>query len=280
MLSLRDLIYRSTPPVPWDEGDNIPWDDPEFSKRMLAEHLTQDHDLASRRSEKIDAQVAWLRSLEPQTRGRVLDLACGPGLYLNRLAAAGYTGVGIDFSPASIELARREAEIADHAVEYQLDDLRTAQFGSGFDLALLLYGQLNVFQRAQAQTIIAKAHDALRPGGVFVVEPQTYSQVETTGHSATGWSSHESGLFSSSPHLLLTEAFWDSASSTATQRFYVVDGVTGEVARHALSSVAYTEDELTELLNSAGFGRVEHRPSLTGGEQDDGLCVVVAARTT
>ena len=27
-------------PEPWDEGDNIPWNEPGFSRRMLREHLT------------------------------------------------------------------------------------------------------------------------------------------------------------------------------------------------------------------------------------------------
>ena len=31
---------------PWQGAYEIPWDDPDFSRRMLAEHLTQDHDVA------------------------------------------------------------------------------------------------------------------------------------------------------------------------------------------------------------------------------------------
>ncbi len=275
MLSLNDVVTRTSPPVPWDEGDNIPWDDHDFSKRMLAEHLTQDHDLASRKTEKIDAQIRQLLLDLPAPPGRVLDLACGPGLYLSRLAAAGYTGVGIDFSPASIGHARAGS----HALEYRLDDLRTADFGTGFDAVLLLYGQINVFRRAEARSILARAHAALRPGGVIALEPQTPDQVERTAAAGPSWSSHATGLFSADPHLLLTEAFWDDASATATERFYVIDANTGSVTRHALSSVAYTETELVALVEEAGFQDVELRSSLTGEETDDGLCALLATRT-
>jgi hypothetical protein len=30
----------------WHGAYKIPWDEPEFSRRMLVEHLSQDHDLA------------------------------------------------------------------------------------------------------------------------------------------------------------------------------------------------------------------------------------------
>ena len=32
---ISDLVNRSMPPGPWEEGDNIPWNDPQFSRRML-----------------------------------------------------------------------------------------------------------------------------------------------------------------------------------------------------------------------------------------------------
>ncbi len=48
MKTILDNVDREPNPAPWFEGDNISWDDPDFSERMLAEHLSQEHDLASR----------------------------------------------------------------------------------------------------------------------------------------------------------------------------------------------------------------------------------------
>lgn len=85
--TLLDLINRSPSPAPWSEGDNIPWDDPGFSERMLAEHLSQEHDLASRKSATIERQVGWIfTEVLGAKPARLLDLACGPGLYTSRLA--------------------------------------------------------------------------------------------------------------------------------------------------------------------------------------------------
>jgi 2-polyprenyl-3-methyl-5-hydroxy-6-metoxy-1,4-benzoquinol methylase len=78
---------------------------------MLHEHLSQDHDAASRRGATIDRQVAWIHGalLLAGTPTRVLDLGCGPGLYAERLAALGHRCVGVDVSPASIAFARARA---------------------------------------------------------------------------------------------------------------------------------------------------------------------------
>ncbi|MBA7683397.1 hypothetical protein ES703_91761 [subsurface metagenome] len=59
-MKLPDLIRRTIPSAPWSEGEKIPWHEPAFSQRMLKEHLSQDHDAASRRSDKIDKQVQWI----------------------------------------------------------------------------------------------------------------------------------------------------------------------------------------------------------------------------
>ena len=56
-MNLLDLLQRTSPPAPWAEGDKIPWHDPDFSRRMLREHLSQAHDAASRRSIIIDEHV-------------------------------------------------------------------------------------------------------------------------------------------------------------------------------------------------------------------------------
>lgn len=60
---------------PWHGAYKIPWDDPDFRRRMLAEHLTQDHDMASRRAEWIDKQTAWIHDrLLNRKPARILDL--------------------------------------------------------------------------------------------------------------------------------------------------------------------------------------------------------------
>ncbi len=282
MNSILDIVNRTPDPAPWTEGDNIPWDDPEFSARMLAEHLSQEHDLASRRAETIDGHVEWIHSdiLGPRP-AKLLDLACGPGLYGLRLARTGCEYVGIDFSPASIRHASDAA--ADEGLSgctYRHADVREGAFGGDFDLVMMIYGQFNVFPRAQGLEILKEAHRALKPGGSLLLEVQSPEQIRQGGQSAPTWYTVPSGLFSEEPHLVLQENFWSADAAASTTRFLIIDGQTGSVSNYALSNEAYTEDELTAVLLSAGFTQVERFASLSGaavaGEQD--LPVILARK--
>ncbi len=278
---LTNLVHRTKPPVPWTEGETIPWNDPGFSRRMLLEHLSQAHDAASRRFEIIDKHVAFIAGLLPEDRpARILDLGCGPGLYAQRLAGLGYEVTGIDFSPASIAYAREQAGNAGLTIRYDLQDLRNAEYGAGYDLAMLIFGEFNVFKPADARLILQKIYAALADCGRLVLEPHPFAAIRKTGEEPLGWFTAERGLFSEKPHLYLEESFWDADRAASTTRFYIVDLETGEVEQHSASMQAYTDEEYAALLAESGFKEIEFLPSLTGkedGAQGD-LCVVMGQK--
>jgi 2-polyprenyl-3-methyl-5-hydroxy-6-metoxy-1,4-benzoquinol methylase len=261
-MNLLDLIQRTPNLQPWAEGEKIPWNDPAFSQRMLKEHLTQAHDAASRRTVKIKQHVAWIDEVilagQP---AQILDLGCGPGLYASKLATRGHTCRGIDFSPASVEYAVKHAP---ENCSYTFGDVRTTDFGSGYDLVMLIFGEFNVFKPAEACLILQKACAALKPGGKILLEVHLPEVVEAMGNQPSTWYSAASGLFSAEPHLCLMETFWDAEKTVATERFFIIDAASGEVTRYAASTQSYDEDELTEMLETAGFENVEMFPSLTG----------------
>ena len=261
-MNLTDLLQR-TPPAAWTEGDNIPWNEPGFSERMLKEHLSQDHDAASRRTETIQRHCAWIyEKLLSSKTGNVLDLGCGPGLYASRLANKGCSVTGIDFSPASIRYARETARRDGLSCHYSEADLRAADFGSGFDLVMLIYGEFNVFKPADAALILRKACAALAEDGTLLLEPSPLGSIESIGRSYPSWYTSSSGLFSEQPHLVLQESAWDEEAHTATNRYYIIDTASGEVTRHAASYQGYTKDELRAVLANCGFTSICFHPAL------------------
>ncbi|MBI5032531.1 MAG: methyltransferase domain-containing protein [Chloroflexi bacterium] len=261
--NLVDIVQRQPNPAPWSEGDNIPWSDPDFSRRMLKEHLTQEHDAASRRFETIDKHVAWIHhQLLFDKPARILDLSCGPGLYASRLARLGHDCVGIDYSPASIEYAADIARREDLRCIYVHHDIRTADYGIGYDLVMLIYGELNVFRPADARAILEKVSCALAEDGMLLLEPHTFDAVVALGKSERSWYSSSSGLFSDEPHLVLTERFWDEGLQAATIRHFVVDATTGKTERYAQSLQAYTNDRYQALLQECGFNQIKFYPAL------------------
>ncbi len=281
--SLLELVRRD-PPEPWRDGDNIPWHEPGFSARMLKEHLSQHHDRASRRFATVDAHVEWIDShLLRNAPVRVLDLGCGPGLYSSRLARKGHACTGIDYSPASIAHAREYAKTEKLDCSYVEADLRIADYGPGqgpstkSGLALLIYGELNVFRPTDAETILRNVWAALSPGGLFVVEPHTEAAVRDLGAQRPSWHAANEGLFSERPHLVLQEHSWDEDASAATIRHVVVDAESGRVTPYAQSMQAYNEAEYEALFTRCGFAGIERHASLAGpgGEAIDELVVYV-----
>ncbi|MCC7208893.1 MAG: class I SAM-dependent methyltransferase [Anaerolineae bacterium] len=264
-MKLSDLPDRAIPPLPWAEGDNIPWHEPGFSARMLREHLSQEHDAASRRQEKIDRHVAWIHghTLGGRTTS-ILDLGCGPGFYSNRLARLGHRCTGIDFSPASIDHARRTAEAQSLACQFVHADLRAADFGRDHGLIMLIYGEFNVFRPADARLILHKARAALADGGLLLLEPHPFAVIRHMGDEGATWYTSRGGLFSDQPYVVLSETFWDETQAAVTIRHYVVDAATADVTRYAQSMQAYTDEAYRAILAECGFPNVAFYPSLLG----------------
>jgi SAM-dependent methyltransferase len=258
----------------WDGQYKIPWDEPEFSRRMLREHLSQDHDLASRRQDAVASQAAWIHETVCGGKSlKILDLGCGPGLYLAEFLTHGHDCRGIDFSPASVEYAAR---ILGDASRVTHGDVRTADFGSGHDVVMMIYGELNVFSPEDCANILSKAHDALSPGGSLLVEVQAFEAVRRTGTSPASWYKVESGLFSDSPHVCLTENRWFEDTSIALQSFVVVGGRANGIASYRNTTKAWTESEVKALLTEAGFEGTAHRPDWPSHNTD--LLLYTASR--
>lgn len=231
--------------------DKIPWNEPAFSQRMLENHLSQDHDWASRRQTVIHQQVTWI-SDQLAAGARVLDLGCGPGLYTNQLAQLGFICTGVDFSPASVNWAKKQAQNAGLKINYVQQDIRHYSPEEPFDFIMMTFGELNVFSAADARKLIANCARWLVPGGKLLVEVHTFAEVKRQGMASPDWQRCPEGLFISSPHLLLTEYDWDEETQTSSTRFWAIDE-NGNTARFGSQMTAWHDEEYLHLLSDNGF---------------------------
>ena len=272
-----ERLADHSPPLPWAEAANLPWDAPDFSRRMLREHLDQGHDMASRRLEVIDGQVAWIHeTLANAAPGGVLDLGCGPGLYTSRLARLGHQCVGIDIAPASVEHARAEAERDGLACEYRLGDIGEGGFGGPYGLVMLVFGECNAFPPGRAAAILGEAAAALAPGGRLLLEPHTYDGVRSQAAVGATWWAARRGLFGDEAHLVLQEVTWDPEAEATVRRWTVIEG-SGEIRTYGSTLQAYSRGRYRGLLERAGFGDLAFHPGM-GIHRTEGLQVIVASR--
>ena len=100
---------------------------------------------------------------------RILDVGCGPGFYCVELAdEVGPSGsvVGVDSSPAMLELAARRCAGHDHVELRQGDAVALPVDDGSCDAAL----SVQVLEYVADPTVaLAEMHRALRPGGRVVV---------------------------------------------------------------------------------------------------------------
>ena len=81
-MNINKLISQHLPIRLLPNESKIPWNDADFSQRMLENHLSQEHDWASRKLAVIERQVDWLCSqLGPGAQ--VLIWAVAPAFTLN-----------------------------------------------------------------------------------------------------------------------------------------------------------------------------------------------------
>lgn len=279
-MNLTDLVRDfGNAPQPWREGRTIPWEEPGFSRRMLKEHLSQLHDAASRRAELIGRHIDFIRRVAlEKVPARILDLGCGPGLYCHRLASLGHECAGIDIGPASIEYAQTEATRLGLDIRFDLADIRSAELGSSFDLVMLLFGELNPFERQDALMILRRSAAALAPGGRLLLEVSDFDFVRNRGESPPKWSVAQSGLFSDQPYIRCDESFWHEASGHAMGRHWIVDAASAEVSRFGWTMRAYTDEEYEALLTEAGLKLAARYDSLLGEPNGAGLPVLLATK--
>ncbi|ELD59355.1 methyltransferase [Escherichia coli KTE177] len=233
------------------QESKIPWDEPAFSQRMLANHLSQDHDWASRRREVIELQVEWIASqLSPGAY--ILDLGCGPGFYTHRLAERGFHCTGVDFSPASVNWARQQAQNAGLNIDYVQQDVRAYWPDKSFDFIMMTFGELNVFSAADARSLVSRCALWLESGGRLLTEVHTFDEVKRQGMAEPSWQRCQDGLFLGVPHLLLTEHDWDEEAQTSSTLFWAIEE-NGRTTRFGSQMTAWRNDEYVSLLNNAGF---------------------------
>ena len=257
--ALQAIYHRVQPAVPWRDGGNLPWDDPAFSERMLAQHLDQSHGSASRRLPEIRGQVqVMLDWLGLEAGQRLLDVTCGPGLYAREFAQRGIAVTGIDFGPAAIRYARQHC--AGLPCQFVQGDVREMDFASaGFDAAIYLYGQFTVLRPEESADVLRRIHAALKPGGRLLIEILDDDLFDKK--DSTWWYTDQGGLWGDFPYLHLGERVWNPEQRAVVERFHILNLETGALQVYGLSDQAYSAAMLTEMLHAAGFGRVEAHPA-------------------
>jgi len=123
---------------------------------------------------------AALRLLDPQPGERILDAACGNGIFSRRLAEIGAQVVGFDYSLRMIANARARCPGCRFEVVDAMNYGQVTALGS-FDKAV---SNMAVMDIADIKPLIDAIYGMLKPGGVFVFSAE-HPCFQTPGNDFT-----------------------------------------------------------------------------------------------
>jgi SAM-dependent methyltransferase len=193
--------------------------------------------------------------------GPVVELAVGTGRIAVPIALAGVEVIGVDSSPAMLEVARAaadEAGVSDR-VDLRLGDLREPPVRERVPLVVCPFRSL-LHMEAEVEKLRAlrAARELLEPGGSFVFDvfsPSPEDIEETDGR----WIEREPGIFE--------RADWDEAARTLSLSVRSEDGAATTFGLHWLSASEWLRllDE-AELDVEELYGWFDRRPH--DGDED------------
>lgn len=210
-----------------------------------------------RRAREAADLVATSPLLLFQPGARVLDLCCGPGLWLAPLTGRGYRVTGVDLSQEMLDQAKIACPDADLVCEDMLDFRRDGQF----DVVLNVFTSFGYLSAAEDnQRVLRNAYASLAPGGQLVVDVMGKEVL-------AGWIGRPKTVdIDGGGYVIMRDTVLDDWTRLRTEWTLVRGGT----ARHAvIECFVYSAAELKDMFRQAGFQDVECFGDFDGGPYDN-----------
>ncbi|HSP17230.1 MAG TPA: class I SAM-dependent methyltransferase [Thermoanaerobaculia bacterium] len=189
--------------------------------------------------------IDFLKAVFGPPDGReVLDLACGAGRHAIPLSRAGYGMTAVDLSPAFLAMARKTAETAGVAVDWQRRDMRDLPWRGRFHGAICMGNSFGYIGRAGTKDCVAAVASALESGGSFVLDTGATAESLLPALQQRRWMEVADILF-------LSSASYDIAGSRLDVEYTFIRGDQRE--KKTASTSVFTVAELREMFETSGF---------------------------
>lgn len=255
--------------------DNI-WTDPYISKNMLANHLDEQENGATRNKRFVDASVEWFSTSFPANEfPKFLDLGCGPGIYSEKFYEKGYQVTGIDFSKGSIQYARKSAKEKGYHINYLLQNYLEAELKEKtYDIIVIIYCDLGVLSPENRKILLQKAICALKPDGKLIFDVFTENRYREF-QPAKNWCIEESNFWSQAACLHLQENKRYEMTNTYLETHFLI--YKDSYKEFYLWENTFTVEQLRDELAGLGIRQTEVFSDISGKkwqEDSETICLV------
>ena len=183
---------------------------------------------------------------------RVLDIACGTGPHLARLADHGYAMAGLDLSRSTIEFLRARLEAKGQRAELVVGDMTDFRLARPVDAAICMQdSQGHLLTNEQLVAHLKTVARAVRPGGLYVFDRYMASSWTNPARSWS-WSRRRGKLIVRASFSALHDV--DPVSQVFKERMVLeaVENGTRRVYRQTHRSRMVFPQELKALVALAG----------------------------
>ncbi|MDD3023347.1 MAG: class I SAM-dependent methyltransferase, partial [Syntrophomonadaceae bacterium] len=199
------------------------WNDPYISRQMLKYHLNPSVDLASRKTDFIEASVNYIRERFNLREGKtVIDFGCGPGLYTTSLARLGCKVRGLDFSANSIDYAKTQAARLGLDIDYLHLNYLDYQAKEAFDLVTIIFCDYCVLSDEQRKKLLNIMKDSIKDDGYIfmdVCSEQMYEKIE----EGTAFEIADNGFWSAQRHYIFKATFKYDINNVSLEKYTIVE---------------------------------------------------------
>ncbi len=202
------------------------WDDEYISQQMLKYHLDPDIEAASKTREAIEAETSFIvKWTDMDDKKAVVDLGCGPGLYVKEFAKTGAKITGIDYSDRSINYANEFVKAVYENTNFLLMNYLNLNYSQTFDIATLIFYDFCVLNPTEQKHLLAKIHTALKDNGLFIFDVLSDQRKTLV---TTKMSICEGGFWNSEPYIEIYNTFWYENVKTEGMQYTIIaeDGAT------------------------------------------------------
>jgi SAM-dependent methyltransferase len=257
----------------FQKSANILWTDEHISKSMLAFHLDESNDAASRKKENRTKIINFINGIV-QPNSNIIDLGCGPGLYAHELGVLGHKVLGIDFNRKSVNYAKKNKSIKDY-IDFKYANYLTDEISGKYNAAIMIYYDFGVLIPDEQILLLEKLHIILQNDGLFIFDMYGTKDALNVNQNKNWYISDGRDFWSDEPYILMEETKIFEYEKRAGKRYILVNQNNGTIKEFIVWEQYYDEASIIKLMSQNGFDIVETNSSLMN---DNGKTLFIIAK--
>ncbi|MFH2132860.1 MAG: methyltransferase domain-containing protein [bacterium] len=223
-----------------------------------ANYLRTDGDVVGDAKITKDEIDLFIDFVSPAKESSILDLCCGQGRHTIELASRGFNNLfGLDRSHYLISKAKTTSKKEGYNITFKEGDARKLSFGTDmFDYVLLAGNSFGYFESVKDDlTVLKEINRVLKPNGKLLIDITDGAFTRENFHPRS-WEWIDKNYF------VCRERSMSAENDRLISREVITHVNKGVVADQFYAERLYTKEEMIQLLEKTGYGKIDFRTEL------------------